>query len=121
MKRPAGAPRTDAALSGVTSRPPPAARQQDSSSNFPIADAAAAADGGGMLVEIQFAGPQPSEGCGALLCNLLRGSSVEARAVELPRGRKKKIATSVTPENGNNDIFEGGVHTHEREHENKAT
>ncbi|CAM9662301.1 unnamed protein product [Ectocarpus sp. 12 AP-2014] len=52
-----------------------------------------AAAAGGVLVEIQFAGPQPSEGCGALLCHLLRGTSVEARPVELPRGRKKNTAT----------------------------
>ncbi len=47
-----------------------------------------------VLVEVQFAGPQPSAGCGALLCLLLGGSSVEARPVELPRGRKRKKAPS---------------------------
>ncbi|CAN0228996.1 unnamed protein product, partial [Hapterophycus canaliculatus] len=47
-----------------------------------------------VLVEIQFAGPQPSEGCGALLCHLLRGVSVKAWPLELPRGRKKKAARS---------------------------
>ena len=45
-----------------------------------------------VLVEVQFAGPQPSAGCGALLCLLLGGDSVEARPVELPRGRKRKNA-----------------------------
>lgn len=45
-----------------------------------------------VLIEIQFAGPQPSEGCGALLCHLLRGAAVKAWPLELPRGRKKKVA-----------------------------
>ena len=43
-----------------------------------------------VLVEVQFTGPQPSEGPGALLCDLLCGSGIEARPVELPRGRKKR-------------------------------
>lgn len=46
-----------------------------------------------VLVEVQFTGPQPSEGPGALLCDLLCGSSVEAKPVELPRGRKKRART----------------------------
>lgn len=46
-----------------------------------------------VLVEVQFTGPQPSEGPGALLCDLLCGSSVEAKPVELPRGRKKRPRT----------------------------
>eukprot|EP00904_Undaria_pinnatifida_P009919 jgi/Undpi1/6057/HiC_scaffold_20.g08542.m1 len=48
-----------------------------------------------VLVEVQFTGPQPSEGPGALLCDLLCGSSVQAKPVELPRGRKKRARTSV--------------------------
>lgn len=43
-----------------------------------------------VLVEVQFTGPQPSEGPGALLCDLLCGGSVDAQPVELPRGRKKR-------------------------------
>lgn len=43
-----------------------------------------------VLVEVQFTGPQPSEGPGALLCDLLCGVSVDAQPVELPRGRKKR-------------------------------
>lgn len=46
-----------------------------------------------VLVEVQFTGPQPSEGPGALLCDLLCGVSVDARPVELPRGRKKRART----------------------------
>lgn len=44
-------------------------------------------------VEVEFTGPLPSEGPGALLCNFLRGSSVGAQPVELPRGRKKRRRT----------------------------
>lgn len=43
-----------------------------------------------VFVEVQFTGPQPSEGPGALLCDLLCGGSVDAQPVELPRGRKKR-------------------------------
>ena len=43
-----------------------------------------------VLVEVHFAGPQPSVGCGALLRSLLGGESVEAWPIELPRGRKRK-------------------------------
>ena len=43
-----------------------------------------------VLVEVHFAGPQPSAGCGELLCLLLGGDSVRAQPVELPRGRKRK-------------------------------
>lgn len=50
--------------------------------------------GGDVLVEVQFTGPQPSEGPGALLCDLLCGSGIEARPVELPRGRKKRSRKS---------------------------
>lgn len=46
-----------------------------------------------VLVEVQFTGPQPSEGPGALLCDLLCGAGVEAKPVELPRGRKKRSRT----------------------------
>lgn len=49
-----------------------------------------------VLVEVQFTGPQPSEGPGALLRDLLCGSSVEAKPVELPRGRKKRARTDPT-------------------------
>lgn len=49
-----------------------------------------------VLVEVQFTGPQPSEGPGALLCDLLCGSSVDAQPVELPRGRKKRARVDAT-------------------------
>ena len=54
--------------------------------------AAACAERGAayVLVEVHFAGPQPSVGCGALLRSLLGGESVEAWPIELPRGRKRK-------------------------------
>lgn len=62
----------------------------------------AAADGAGVgrnvVVEVQFTGPQPSEGPGALLCDLLCGKSVEAKPVELPRGRKKRARTDASSE-----------------------
>ncbi|CAN0011401.1 unnamed protein product [Scytosiphon promiscuus] len=66
-----------------------------------------------VLVEIQFAGPQPSEGCGALLCHLLRGASVKAWPLELPRGRKKKAARldgtgAVTPPSASSSDVENG-------------
>lgn len=59
-------------------------------------------DGRDVLVEVQFSGPQPSEGPGALLCALLCGSSFEAQPVELARGRKKRsrIAEPVAAEAG---------------------
>lgn len=58
------------------------------------------ADGGGrnLVVEVQFTGPQPSEGPGALLCDLLCGTSVQAKPVELPRGRKKRARTDASSE-----------------------
>lgn len=58
-------------------------------------DAVAAAEGSprNVVVEVQFTGPQPSEGPGALLCDLLCGVSVDAKPVELPRGRKKRART----------------------------
>ena len=43
-----------------------------------------------VCIEVQFIGPQPSQGPGALLCNLLSGTSVEARPIELRRGRDNK-------------------------------
>lgn len=43
-----------------------------------------------VCIEVQFIGPQPSQGPGALLCNLLSGTSVEARPIELRRGRENK-------------------------------
>lgn len=48
-----------------------------------------------VLVEIRFAGPQPSESCGALLCLLLGGDSVQAWPVELPRGRRRKSTVTI--------------------------
>ena len=48
------------------------------------------ADPAVVFIEITFAGPQPSENCGALLCLLLGGDSVQAWPVALPRGRKRK-------------------------------
>lgn len=57
---------------------------------------AAVCRGGGVpmttsiCIEVEFAGPQPSQGPGALLCELLAGTSVEAKPVHLERGRKKK-------------------------------
>lgn len=52
-----------------------------------------------VLVEVQFTGPQPSEGPGSLLCDLLCGVGVDARPVELPRGRKKRARTgAASPE-----------------------
>lgn len=56
--------------------------------------------GAALLVEICFAGPQPSESCGELLCLLLGGDSVQAWPVELPRGRKRKnTIMSITGKN----------------------
>ena len=55
-------------------------------------------DGGSKVVEVQFTGPQPSEGPGALLCDLLHGTSVEAKPVELPRGRKKRARMDASSE-----------------------
>lgn len=52
--------------------------------------------GSDLVVKLQFSGPQPSEGPGSLLCNLLCGTSVKARPVELPRGRKKREMASPT-------------------------
>ena len=51
-----------------------------------------------VVVEVQFTDPQPSEGPGALLCDLLCGTSVEAKPVELPRGRKKRARTDASSE-----------------------
>lgn len=59
------------------------------------------------FVEITFAGPQPSENCGALLCLLLGGDSVQAWPVELPRGRKRKNTGSSTSEASAEEISEG--------------
>lgn len=53
-------------------------------------------DGWHVLVEVLFTGPQPCEGPGSFLCDLLRGGSVKARPVELERGRKKKTKTTNT-------------------------
>lgn len=58
-----------------------------------VKPASASTDGRNLVVEVQFTGPQPSEGPGALLCDLLGGASVEAKPVELPRGRKKRART----------------------------
>lgn len=55
-------------------------------------------DGRNVVVEVQFTGPQPSEGPGALLCDLLCGTAVEAKPVELPRGRKKRARTDASSE-----------------------
>lgn len=72
-----------------------------------------------VLVEIQFAGPQPSERCGALLCHLLGGDSVDARPMELPRGRKKRStrleddATLVMPSASANVVLSGASMTNE--------
>lgn len=41
-------------------------------------------------VEVQFIGPQPSEGPAALLRGLLLGTSVDAQPIHLGRGRKKR-------------------------------
>ena len=49
-----------------------------------------AVDRRNVLVEVQFSGPQPSEGPAALFCELLGGYSVEAKPVGLTRGRKKR-------------------------------
>lgn len=54
--------------------------------------------GRNVVVEVQFTGPQPSEGPGALLCDLLCGTAVEAKPVELPRGRKKRARTDASSE-----------------------
>lgn len=54
--------------------------------------------GRNVVVEVQFTGPQPSEGPGALLLDLLSGTSVEAKPVELPRGRKKRARTDASSE-----------------------
>ncbi|CAM9475560.1 unnamed protein product [Ectocarpus fasciculatus] len=74
--------------------------------------AAAAAEGGprNVVVEVQFTGPQPSEGPGALLCDLLCGDSVDAKPVELPRGRKKRARTDATAstEGSDSDVEDGG-------------
>lgn len=43
-----------------------------------------------ILVEVQFTGPQPSEGPSTLLCALLCAAFVEATPVELVRGRRKR-------------------------------
>lgn len=55
-------------------------------------------------IEVEFTGPLPSEGPGALLCHLLCGSSVQAKPVELPRGRKKRpradVASSEASDSG---------------------
>lgn len=52
-----------------------------------------------VCAEVQFGGPQPCEGPGALLCALLHGTSVQAKPVSLERGRKRtkwtKSCTSV--------------------------
>ncbi|CAB1097009.1 unnamed protein product [Ectocarpus sp. CCAP 1310/34] len=75
-------------------------------------DAVAATDGSprNVVVEVQFTGPQPSEGPGALLCDLLCGVSVDAKPVELPRGRKKRARTATTAsiEGSDSDIEDGG-------------
>eukprot|EP00904_Undaria_pinnatifida_P007418 jgi/Undpi1/3806/HiC_scaffold_16.g07175.m1 len=63
-----------------------------------------------VLVEVQFTGPQPSEGPGALLCDLLCGSSVEAKPVELPRGRKKRPRTdAASSEASDSAAYPGGA------------
>lgn len=44
----------------------------------------------GVRATVQFIGPQPSQGPGSLLCQLLAGTSVEAEPIVLGRGRKKR-------------------------------
>lgn len=44
----------------------------------------------GVRATVQFIGPQPSQGPGSLLCQLLAGTSVEAEPIILGRGRKKR-------------------------------
>eukprot|EP00903_Cladosiphon_okamuranus_P011771 g11065.t1 len=63
--------------------------------------------GRNVVVEVQFTGPQPSEGPGALLCDLLGGTSVEAKPVELPRGRKKRARIDASSEASDSDIEDG--------------
>lgn len=67
---------------------------------------AAPREGAAVSVQIRFAGPQPSESCGALLCLLLGGDSVQARPVELPRGRKRKYSMSAE---ANDDVNPAGT------------
>ncbi len=64
----------------------------------PTAAPAGGKSGRNIVVEVQFTGPQPSEGPGALLCDLLHGTSVGAKPVELPRGRKKRARTDASSE-----------------------
>lgn len=71
---------------------PPPARKEGPAPASSTAEGGPASDSS--FVEITFAGPQPSENCGALLCLLLGGDSVQAWPVELPRGRKRKSAVS---------------------------
>ncbi|CAM9413302.1 unnamed protein product, partial [Hapterophycus canaliculatus] len=77
-----------------------------------VRPAAGRADGSSdrnIVVEVQFTGPQPSEGPGALLCDLLGGVSVEAKPVELPRGRKKRARMdTASPEASDSDVEDGG-------------
>lgn len=49
----------------------------------------------GMCVEVQFTGPQPSEGPAAMLLELLRGASIQAQPVSLRRGRRKKSVPDI--------------------------
>lgn len=74
-----------------------------------------------VLVEVQFTGPQPSEGPGALLCDLLCGMTVEAQPVELPRGRKKRTrtdtASSEASDSGKKYLHEHNDNNHAKHHE----
>lgn len=79
----------------------------------PASDADPSDSSSRSFVEITFAGPQPSENCGALLCLLLGGDSVQAWPVELPRGRKRKNAVPITSaaEQAADDAASEGVRT----------
>ncbi|CAN0001006.1 unnamed protein product, partial [Pylaiella littoralis] len=79
------------ALSSAAAPPPPAPPASASSPRPQTCPTSSSF----VLVEVQFVGPQPSERCGALLCQLLGGDSVDARPMELPRGRKKSRTSTL--------------------------
>ncbi len=70
----------------------------------PASPATGAADRGASaaVIEAHFAGPQPSTGCGALLCSLLGGESVEAWPIDLPRGRPGRKTQEAAVSEGEN-------------------